>query len=43
MYYYLCRYSYKYCSEIIYALERVDLIGILISTFCRLDVAVLLI
>ena len=25
MYYYLCRYSYKYCSEIIYALERVDL------------------
>jgi len=25
LYYYLCRYSYKYCSEIIYALERVDL------------------
>ena len=25
LYYYLCRYSYKYCSEIIYALDRVDL------------------
>ena len=23
--YYVCRYSYKYCSEIIYALECVDL------------------
>ena len=23
--YYVCRYSYKYCSEILYALERVDL------------------
>ena len=25
LYYYLCRYSYKYCSEIIYALDRIDL------------------
>lgn len=25
LYYYLCRYSYKYCSEIIYALNRIDL------------------
>lgn len=25
MHYYLCRYSYKYCSEIIYALEKIDL------------------
>lgn len=25
LYYYLCRYSYKYCSEIVYALERVHL------------------
>lgn len=24
LYYYLCRYSYKYCSEIIYALEKID-------------------
>ena len=25
LYYYLCRYSMKYSSEIVYALERVDL------------------
>lgn len=25
MYYYVCRYSWKYCSEIIYALEQIDL------------------
>lgn len=25
LYYYLCRYSYKYCSEIIYALQKVNL------------------
>lgn len=24
LYFYLCRYSYKYCSEIIYALEKID-------------------
>lgn len=24
LYYYVCRYSYKYCSEIIYALETID-------------------
>lgn len=25
MYYYVCRYSWKYCSEIMYALEQIDL------------------
>ena len=25
IYYYVCRYSWKYCSEIIYALEQIDL------------------
>lgn len=25
LYYYLCRYSYKYCSEIIYALDKINL------------------
>ena len=25
LYYYLCRYSMKYCSEIVYALRRIDL------------------
>lgn len=25
LYYYICRYSYKYCSEMIYALRRIDL------------------
>ena len=25
LYYYVCRYSYKYCSEMIYALRQIDL------------------
>lgn len=25
LYYYICRYSYKYCSEMIYALRQIDL------------------
>lgn len=25
MYYYVCRYSWKYCSEIVYALDQIDL------------------
>lgn len=25
MYYYMCRYSWKYCSEILYAIEQIDL------------------